>query len=112
MAAETCQTNDPRRRHPERVVLDDDSAQVLDDAVYYLSIYRMPMGYGDGLLRVHALALLIAQANTIMADAVADARDQDHPWAEIAAQLGVNTQTARRRYSRHHRTRSVPIELD
>jgi hypothetical protein len=112
MAAETWHMNDPRRPHPERVVLDDDSVQVLEDAIYQLGIYRMPMGYRDGLLRVHALATLIAQADTLMADAVADARDQDHPWPDIAAQLGVTTQTARRRYSRHHRTRSVPIELD
>ena len=70
------------------------------------------MSHGDGLLRVHALATLIAQANALMADAVADARDQDHPWSDIAAQLGLTADTARRRYSRHHRTRSVPIELD
>lgn len=112
MAAETWQMQDPRRSHPDHVVVDHDSAQVLDDAVYYLSIYRMPMGYGDGLLRVHALASLIAQADALMADAVADARDQDHPWSDIAAQLDVTPQTARRRYSRHHRTRRPPTELD
>lgn len=112
MAAETWQMTDPRRSHPDHVVLDDDSAHVLEDAVYYLSVYRMPMGYGDGLLRVHALASLIAQADALIADAVADARDQDHPWSDIAAQLAVTAETARRRYSRHHRTRSVPIELD
>jgi hypothetical protein len=71
----------------------------------------MPMGHGDGLLRVHALASLIAQANALTADAVADARDQNHPWSDIAAQLGVTDQVVRRRYSRHQ-TKSVPIELD
>jgi hypothetical protein len=112
MAAETWQMEDPRRPHPDHVVLDHDSTQIVEDALYQLSTYRMPMGHGDGLLRVHALATLIAQANALMADAVADARDQDHPWSDIAAQLGLTADTARRRYSRHHRTRSVPIELD
>ena len=69
-------------------------------------------GLGDATLRVHALATLIAQADALLADAVADARDQDHPWSDIAGQLGVTADTARRRYSRHHRTRSPLIDLD
>jgi hypothetical protein len=112
MAADTWQTQDPRRSHPNHVVLDDDSAQVTEKAVYLLSICRSPMGLGDGTLRVHALATLIAQANTLMADAVADARDQDRPWSDIAAQLGMTADTARRRYSRHQPTRSMPLDRD
>jgi hypothetical protein len=112
MAAETWQMNDPRRPHPDHVVLDDDSAQVTETAAYQLSIFRSPMGYGEGTLRVHALATLIAQAEALLPDAVADARDQDHTWSDIASQLGIAADTARRRYSRHHRTRSQPTDID
>jgi hypothetical protein len=112
MAAETWKMSDPRRAHPDRVVLDDDSAQVLEAAVYQLSSYRSPMGLGDAALRVHVLATLIAQADALLADAVVDARDQDHPWSDVAGQLGVTADTARRRYSHHHRTRSPLIDLD
>jgi hypothetical protein len=112
MAAETWKMSDPRRPHPDHVVLDDDSAQVLEAAVDQLNIFRSPMGLGDATLRVHALATLIAQADALLADAVADARDQDDPWSDIAGQLGVTADTARRRYSRHHRTRSPLIDLD
>ena len=112
MAADTWQMSDPRRPPPDHVVLDHDSLQVIEDAVYHLGICRSPMSHGDGLLRLHALASLIAQADALIADAVADAREQDHPWPDIASQLAVNADTARRRYSRHHRTRSKPIDLD
>ena len=112
MAAETWQTSDPRRPPPDQVVLDDDSLRVIEDAVYQLGILRSPMSHGDGLLRLHVLASLIAQADALIADAVADARDQDHPWPDIARRLGINADTARRRYSRHHQIRSLPIDLD
>jgi hypothetical protein len=112
MAADTWQTDDPRRPPPDHVVIDDDSAQVIEEAVYQLGIYRSPMNHGDGLLRVHVLASLIAQADALLPDAVADARDQDHPWSDIARQLDLTADTARRRYSRHYRTRSLPIDAD
>jgi hypothetical protein len=111
MAAETWQTNDPRRPHPDQVLLDDDSLQIINAAVYQISVGRSPMSLGDGLLRVHALASLIAQADALLADAVADARDQDHPWSDIAQQLAISPDTARRRYSRQP-TRSPPTETD
>ena len=112
MAADTWQMTDPRRAHPGHVVLDDDSTHVIEEAAYQLSICRSPMNYGDGALRVHVLATLIAQANALLPDAVADARDQDHPWSDIAQQLGITADTARHRYSRHHRTRRPPIDPD
>jgi hypothetical protein len=112
MAADTWNTSDPRRPHPDRVVLDDDTLQVIDAAVYQLSIYRSPMNLNDGLLRLHALASLIAQADALLAAAVADARDQDHPWSDIARQLGISADTARRRYSRRHSTTGLPIETN
>jgi hypothetical protein len=112
MAAETWQTEDPWRLHPDHFVVDDDSAEAVELAVHHLELARSPMNQGDGALRVHVLVSLIAQTEALLPDAVADARDQDHLWADIAAQLGVTTQTARRRYAHHHRTRSVPLDLD
>jgi len=112
MATETWQMKDPRRAHPDHVVLDDDSAEAIEEAVRSLELSRSPMNQGDGALRVHVLATLIAQANALLPDAVADARDQDHPWSDIAPQLGLTANTARRRYSRYHQTRNLPIDAD
>lgn len=102
MAAETWNNNDP-----ELAIVDDDATAVIEDAVYKLSILRSPMGQSDALLRLHALATLIAAAQAQLPQAVADARDQDHPWPDIAGQLGVTPGTARRRYNQT--TRSTPI---
>jgi len=112
MAAETWQMADPRRPHPERPVIDDDSVEALECAVHQLSIDRAPLNEGHAGLRLHVLASLIAQAEALLPDAVADARDRDFYWSEIAAELGVTADTARRRYRRHTQTRSVPLEAD
>ncbi len=103
---------DPQRLQPHHLVVDDDSAEALQAAVHPLELSRPPLNQSDGALRVHVLASLIAQADALLPDAVAAARDQDHPWADIAAQLGVTADTARRRYRHHHRTRSLPIDPD
>ena len=110
MAAETPQMNDPRRLHLDHVVVDDDSADAIEDAVHHLSVCRSPMNQGDGALHLHVLTSLIAQARALLPDAVADARNQDHTWADIAKQLGVSVDTARRRYAA--RTRRAPIDPD
>ena len=112
MAADTWQMLDPRRLHPDHAVVDNDSADAIAEAVHHLTMCRSPMNQGDGALRIHVLASLITQAQALLPDAVADARDQDHQWSDIAHQLGVTADTAQRRYSRHHQTRIVPLELD
>ncbi len=112
MAAETWQMSDPWRVHPDRPVIDDDSAQIVADAVHLLSVFRSPMNEGHAGLRLHVLASLIAQAEALLPDAVADARDRDVYWSEIAQELGVTTTTARRRYSGYATTRRVPLEPD
>jgi hypothetical protein len=111
MAAETWQMTDPRRPHPDRPVIDDDSADALGRAVHQLSIDRAPPNDGHAR-RLHVLASLIAQAEALLPDAVADARDRDFYWSEIAAELGVTAGTARRRYRHHAQTRSLPLEAD
>jgi hypothetical protein len=99
MVVDTWQMTNPRRAHPDRVVLDGDSLQITQEAVHQLIICRSPMSLGDALLRLHALASLKAQADALLEDAVADARDQDHLWSDIALQAGITAATARRRYS-------------
>jgi hypothetical protein len=61
---------------------------------------------------VHFLASLIAEAQHRLPLAVADARDQDYSWAQIADLLGVTRASAWQRYAgrtRHHRT---PLDPD
>jgi len=84
-------TVDPRRRYPDRPVTDDESDAVLIVAVNDLIMLRSPMWHGDAGAVLHALASLNAQINAWLPDAIADARDQDYTWAEIAGHLGANT---------------------
>ncbi|HET7466711.1 MAG TPA: hypothetical protein VI199_05315 [Novosphingobium sp.] len=80
---------------------DTDSAAVLAEAVENLAKLRTPYWLGDSAVTLHALASLIAQANSTLHEAVGAARDQGHTWAEIGELLGLSQATATRRY-RHH----------
>ena len=94
----TTQTSfDPRCELPARPVRDDYSAAVVDEAVFSLTMLRSPMRWGDALAELHATTSLLAELQARLAGIVAAARDQDHTWTAIAAQLGVTAQTARRR---------------
>jgi hypothetical protein len=103
---------DPRRRYPSSPLVDDESDAVLVVAVNDLILLRSPMWAEDSGAILHALASLAAQIDTWLPDAVADARDQDYRWDEIAQLLGVPAGTARRRFSHHAATREAPIEPD
>jgi hypothetical protein len=52
------------------------------------------------------LASLIAEAQARLPDAVADARDRDYTWPEIAGRLAVGASTVRRRYGGYTRWRA------
>lgn len=112
MAAETWQTQDPWRLHPDHPVTDHDTAEILETAIEQLSMQRSPLNLGHAGLRLHVIASLIAQAQAFLPDAVADARDQGLSWAEIADELGTTESTTRRRYSAYTQTRTVPIDPD
>jgi hypothetical protein len=103
---------DPRRRYPDDPLVDDESEAVLIVAVEDLVVLRSPIWSGDSGAVLHALASLAAQIQQWLPDAVADARDQDYSWSEIARMIGVTTATAQRRFAAHARGRGLPLDAD
>jgi hypothetical protein len=79
-------------------VVDDLSATVLDEAIDSLAALRTPYWLGDTAVHLHALASLLVQAQRLLPDAVAQARDQEQTWEEIGQLLGLSGSTAARRY--------------
>lgn len=79
-------------------IVDGDSAAVLTEALDALAAIRTPYWLGDSGIHLHALASLLAQAQRLLPEAVAQARDQGLTWQEIGQLLGVSAATAARRY--------------
>jgi hypothetical protein len=103
---------EPRRDHYLAPATGDDTEQVLDDAIDTLGTLRRLPSLGDAGATLHLLTSLIAQAEHRLPRAVADARDQDYSWAQIADLLGVTRASAWQRYAgrtNHHRT---PLDPD
>lgn len=90
---------DPRRDHWLRPTIADDSDHALDTAITSLAELRQLEPTGDAGTTLHLLASLIAQAHARLPRAVADARDQQLSWAEIADLLGVTRASAWQRYA-------------
>jgi hypothetical protein len=76
----------------------EDSLRVLTDAIDGLAQLRTAYWLGDSAAQLHALASLIAQAQQLLPEAVADARNQELTWTQIGELLGVTATTAARRY--------------
>jgi hypothetical protein len=96
-----------RLTQPEQMpapVVDDLSATVLSEAIDALAALRTPYWLGDTAVHPHALTSLLAQAQRLLPDAVAQARDQELTWDEIGQLLGLSGPTAARRY--RHATRA------
>lgn len=110
MSNDTWPMTDRWAHHPGHPVVDEESAAVLEEALHSLTMLRSAGSEGDAGARLHVLASLMAQAQAVLADAVADARDQDYSWAEIAERLGVATASARRRFSHAAAIRLAPFE--
>jgi hypothetical protein len=104
MPADTRVEIDPRRSHPDHPIVDDDSATVVDEAIHSLTMLRSPLDDGDAGARLHALASLIAHAETLITDTVTAARDQGYTWPDIANRLGLTTTTTRRRHQHEDST--------
>lgn len=90
-----------RALHPH---IDDETLALVDDAVETLVRLR-GSGPGDAGAVLAGLASLIAEAQARLPDAVADARDGDCTWDEIATGLATTASTARRRYGAYTRWR-------
>jgi len=90
-----------RPTHPGQLpgpVTADDSLHVITEAIDHLARLRTPYWLGDSAIHLHALASLITQAQQLLPQAVHDARDQEHTWAQIGELLGTTPATAARRY--------------
>lgn len=98
-----------RTWHP---YLDDDTLALVEEAVEVLVCVRGSV-LGDAGAVLAAIASLIAEAQGRMPDVVADARDQDYTWAEIASRLATTASTVQRRYGDYARWRaSVAVAED
>jgi hypothetical protein len=76
----------------------NDSLHTLTEAIDNLARQRTPYWLGDSAVHLHALASLIAQAEQLLPQAIADARDQELTWTQIGELLGTTATTAARRY--------------
>ena len=103
---------DPRRRYPAHPQVGDDSARLIDDAVDALILMRAPTHHGDAAAELHALTSLIADAQARLPRVVADARDQQHTWTDIARQLGIGRLRTIARHAGRTAKRRTPLTLD
>jgi len=61
---------------------------------------------------MHLLCSLLAEAERRLPRAVADARDQEYSWAEIADLLGVTRASAWQRYAGRGAKDRTPLDPD
>ena len=103
---------EPRRDHFLAPATGADTERVLEDAIDTLGTLRGLPWLGDAGATLHLLTSLIDETQRRLPRAVADARDQDYSWAQIADLLGVTRASAWQRYAgrtHHHRT---PLDPD
>lgn len=98
---ERWEPRDPRSNRAQHPYNDTDSADVVEEAITTLVFLRAPMWLGDAAVTASLLVSLVSEAESRLHGAVAEARDQDYSWEEIACHLGTSVSTARRRYSVH-----------
>jgi hypothetical protein len=97
---------------PDQLVVQDETAIVVDEAIDTLVLVRGRHYDTNAGAELDAIAALLAHARSRLPDLVADARDQDNTWADIAGQLGIIRLHAIAHYALHARRRRVPLELD
>lgn len=102
---------DPRGDRSAIPFTDEHTMVIVQQAVESLVLLRSPLHLGDAGATISALVSLAAEIDARLPDAVADARDQDYRWADIADRLATTAITARRRYAPHTRWRP-PLETD
>ncbi len=103
---------EPRRDHYLAPATGEDSERILEDAIATLGTLRGLEWLGDAGATLHLLASLIAEAEHRLPRAVADARDQDYSWAQIADLLGVTRASAWQHYAGRTAHRRTPLDPD
>ena len=103
---------EPRRDHYLEPATDDDTRAVLDSAIESLGTLRRLEWVGDAGATLHLLASLVAEASARVPGAVAEARDQEYSWAEVADLLGVTRASAWQRYAGRTARDRAPLEPD
>jgi hypothetical protein len=93
-------------------MLDDDVAVVVDDTVRSLGLILSRDHDTNAAAELAAAARLISHLRRRLPDLVAEARDQNTSWAEIASHLHLTRLGAIARYGHHTRTRPQPANLD
>ena len=101
-----------RRNHYLGPTTGDDTESVLEAAIDSLGDLRGLAWLGDAATRLHLLASLMAEAEGQLPRAVADARDQDCSWAQIADILGVTRASAHQRYRGRTVENRTPLDPD
>jgi hypothetical protein len=91
---------------------DDEMAVVVDDTIGSLRLLYARDHDTNATAELAAVTRLISYARRRLPDLVADARDQDASWAEIASQLHLTRLGAMARYGHHARTRPQPLDPD
>jgi hypothetical protein len=99
----------PRCDRARAPYLDYDTLGLVEGAVESLVCSR-GSGQGDAGAALSCLVSLIAQAQSQLPDAVAQARCHDYTWGEIASRLATTKRTARRRYESYARWRASVAE--
>ena len=87
-----------------RPYVDDETAALVERAVESLVCGR-GSGSGDAGAALSCLTSLIIEALRWLPDAVADAREQDYSWDEIARRLATTASCACRRFGPYGRGR-------
>ena len=90
---------EPRRDHYLAPATGDDTEVVVDNAIESLGDLRGLGWLGDASVELHLLASLMGEAERRLPRTVADARDQDLSWAQIADLLGVTRASAWQRFA-------------
>ena len=101
-----------RRDHYVAPATGEDSEGVLEEAIDTLGTLRGLPWLGDAGATLHLLTSLMAQAESRLPRAVADARDQDYSWAEIADLLGLTRASAWQRYAGRGQRDRTPLDPD
>ena len=105
-------SREPRRNHYRTPTTDEYSQRTLDEAIATLATLRGLPWLGDAGVTLHMLTSLRAQIDQQLPRAVADARDQDYSWAQIADFLGVTRASAWQHYAGRTRDNRTPLDPD